>query len=89
MLVYAVESAGGDAMQEATRLVVRLHDHKGILCVVTRQELSAALQQALCNAWEAIGCESAEDVWFVDFASADWQEILEARRFDSDWVAPA
>ena len=84
-LATAVALSGPGARHEVQRLVVRVHDHKGTLYVVTRWGLSDGMKAAFRDAWRDVGFELPENVEFLDYTDADWGGVWGARRFDSDW----
>lgn len=83
---YVLGLLGGiGAAKETIASIVRLHDHKGDLYVVTAKSIGAKAMAAFREAWKEIAYEIPEHVHFVSATSQDWLAVWGSRRFESDW----
>jgi hypothetical protein len=84
---YAMALIGSSRLEQITKAVARLHDHKGQLCVALRTPLPEDCRWAFRRAWAEIGFEVEENVDFLDLHSKDWEGVWGSKRFESDWKA--
>jgi hypothetical protein len=77
---------GGAKADELSELIARLFDYKGELVIATRNPLPANIKQMFRQAWEYVGSEPPEHVYFFDVSSSDWATYWACRRFESNWM---
>jgi hypothetical protein len=82
---YVLGLLGGISVAQASIAgIVRLHDHKGTLYIVTTEPLGQQVLAAFRQAWAEVAFEVADNVFVELVSSADWQRVWGTRRLPQD-----
>lgn len=74
-----------DSIDDIDGKIARVHDHQGLLVVACYEPLPDHAETWFRQAWQSVGEQAQEAVFFVEADSPDWESFWARRGFDSAW----